>query len=396
MLACSLPYTGTKQLFSTTSTIPIADEMYIGRSGEMSKILDMNGPVVVYGGRQLGKTALLQRAKNRFHMPAGNDFSVFIDVKSCENENTFVSLARSELGDIGIKLPETNSISGLCDGLRAWFKQGNRRLLMLIDEADRLLSKLAATDNYASLTPLETLCRAADGRFKFVFAGIHNVFLAAKEANTIFGHFGNPLCVKPMSRADAYKLLARPLNYLGFSVNPDMLLRLLVNTNFYPGVVHFVGAELIETLRNKYAEHFNDKNNPPYDLTERLIGAIMSSEALTRCIEERIRLTLEVDPAYLAIAQCIALLYYLEDEKRGRGYTPEEILNCASDLGVEGLNGVSKGKCIHLLSELCDMSILVEIGGLYRLRQLRFLNIIGKSGEAIIEQLSYRGLADNA
>jgi hypothetical protein len=388
MLACALPYTGTKQLFSRTSTIPIADEMYIGRSDEMSKILDMNGPVIVYGGRQLGKTALLQRAKNRFHIPGSNDFSVFIYAKSCGDERTFASLMCKELGEVGIRISKSDSVSDVCDDLRVWFKPGNRRLLMLVDEADKLLSELADVDNYAPLTPLENLCRIANGSFKFVFAGLHNVFLAAKDSNTIFGHFGNPLCIKPMSPPDAYKLLARPLSYLGFSTNPDMLLRLLVNTNFYPGVVHFVGAELIDMLMNKYAEHFNDKNNPPYELTERQIGAIMSSAELTSWIEERIRMTIEVDRDYLSIVRCVALLYYLEAEKRGRGYAPEEILKCATEMEVESLRNMGKDKCVHLLSELCDMSILVEMGGLYRFRQLRFLNIVGKSGEEIMERLS--------
>ena len=387
MLACSLPYTGAHQLFSKSSTAPVSDEMYIGRTREMSKILDMNGPVIVYGGRQLGKTALLQRAKNLFHNEARNYYSIYIDVKNCDDEKTFAGLVCTELNEAGIKIPEADSIPGICDSLRTWFTKGDRRLLMLVDEADKLLSALAKVDNYAPLTPLENLCRVSEGKFKFVFAGLHNVFLAAKGANTIFGHFGDPLCIKPMSQADAYKLLARPLRYLGFSVNREMLYRLLVNTNYYPGVVHFVGAELIEMLMFDYAKYYDLAKNPPYELEDKHIGAI-NSKRLDMWIEERILWTLEVDPAYLSIARCIALLCYLEGEQSGRGYTPAKILDCAKEWDITNLAGVSEEECGILLSELCDMSILVETEGLFRFRQARFLRVIGKDEYEILEQLS--------
>jgi hypothetical protein len=324
---------------------------------------------------------------NRFHAPEQNDYGVYVDVKNCSDEKSFAEIAVRELKNAGIDVPETDSLKDLCGELRDWFKPGNKRLLLLIDESDNLLSELAK-DDYASLIPLETLCRGTESNFKFVFAGLHNVFLAANDANTIFGHFGEPLCIRPMSPADAYKLLARPLKYLGFNTDPEMLLRLLVNTNFYPGVVHSVGAKLVEMLTNKYEEHYDDRKNPPYDLTERQISAIMNSADLAALIEERIRMTLNVDAAYSMLSRCIALLYYFEEDKRGAGYSIETILEYARDLKIDALCSLGKDKCAYLLSELREMSILVETNGLYRFRQSRFLGIVGKSVDDIMEQLS--------
>lgn len=52
MLSCTLPYTSSFQPFVESGSV--SDEMFIGRKRELNKILDPNGPVIVYGGRQLG------------------------------------------------------------------------------------------------------------------------------------------------------------------------------------------------------------------------------------------------------------------------------------------------------------------------------------------------------
>jgi hypothetical protein len=389
LLACAMPYTGVKQLFSLNSVAPVADEMYIGRSREISQILDMQGPVVVYGGRQLGKTALLLRAKNLFHAPREHAFAVYADVKECLGERDFAEMVDRELTSSGISVRGSGDVSGVCGGLREWFRADERRkLLLLIDESDNFLADMRES-GYAPLSHLEALCKFTDNRFHFVFAGLHNVFLAAqRQNNTIFGHFGQPLCIKPMSQADAYKLLSRPLRCLGFTADEGMLMRLLVSTNYYPGVIHFLGSELISLVTANYVEHYNDQTAPPFKLTDRQIGAVMNSSALNQLTEERIRMTLDVDPAYMALSRCVAYLYYFEDSKRGKGYAVDEIAEVEKALEIGLVREIGVQRCVHLLSELCDMSILIEKDGFYRFRQTRFLAIIGKSAEDIESQIA--------
>ncbi|MDR2665503.1 MAG: ATP-binding protein [Oscillospiraceae bacterium] len=389
LLSCAMPYTGVKQLFSLNSVAPVADEMYIGRSREISQILDMQGPVVVYGGRQLGKTALLLRAKNLFHAPEEHACAVYADVKECSDELEFASVVDRELADSGVSIKTPDDVCGVCDGLREWFRADERRrLLLLIDESDNFLAAMREC-GYAPLSHLEALCKFTGNRFHFVFAGLHNVFLAAqRQNNTIFGHFGQPMCIRPMSQTDAYKLLSRPLRCLGFTADEGILMRLLVSTNYYPGVIHFLGSELISLVTANYADHYNDQTAPPFKLTDRQIGAVMNSSELNKLTEERIRMTLDVDPAYMARSRCMAYLYYLYDGKRGRGYSVGEIVEIADALEIGRIKEIGATRCAHLLSEMCDMSILIEKDGLYRFRQMRFLSIVGKSGEDIEAQVA--------
>ncbi|MDR2692915.1 MAG: hypothetical protein LBB74_01720 [Chitinispirillales bacterium] len=388
MLACAMPYTGCHQLFSANSVMPVADEMYMGRMEEIRQITDKNGPVFVYGGRQLGKTAVLLRAKNVYHAPKNNDYGVYADVKDCHDEISFVTTLTDKIreADPGFAFVKA-TIKAMCDEIREWLlKSGNKRLLLLIDESDNILSTLAE-DSYAALNEFEQLSKET-GRFKFVFAGLHNVFSAAKDSNTVFGHFGKPICIRPLSQSDAYKLLARPLRYLGFNTDPDTLLPLLVNTNFYPGVVHFVGTELVKMLIHRYSSHYNESDNPPYRLDERQIGSVMHSANLSDMIEERIKLTLDVDIRYFMLARCIAALYYEDARNRSLGYDVDRIMEYAALLEIDALRNETKERCENLLSEMCDMSLLVNMTGRYRFRQSRFLNIVGKDTGDIIDQIA--------
>jgi hypothetical protein len=386
MLACGLPYTGAKQLFAQTGAL--ADEMFVGRTQELSQILDMDGPVIVYGGRRLGKTALLERARNLFHLPQSGDYGVFINATSCRDERSFVEAAAKGFSEAGLAVTAVDTVSQFCGELRQKFNNGEcKRVLLLFDETDALLASFSKYER----KPLEALadlrCRTSNN-FKFIFAGLHDVFLATRYPNSIFGQFGKPLCVRPMSRADARKLLSRPLKYLGFRADDRLLERLLVSANFYPGIVHLVGSKIVELLTQQYAEHYKVEKNPPYELTDRQIGAIMNSSDLSNQINERIRLMLEVDLSYFALACCIAWLCYENEGSRGQGCRVSEIRDCAEMLGIDELRLIGEDGCSRLLSELCEMGILVEKDGLYRFRQGRFLRIIGKNTEDIESRIA--------
>lgn len=394
MLACAMPFTGAHQLFSADSR-PVDDEMYIGRAKEIQKIREMKGPNFVYGGRQLGKTAILTRARNLFHDPQKDQYGVCVDYnKEPPNETSFVNSLNNEMKKVGISLTSSGSIKDLCTKLEMWLTQKkSRQLLLLIDESDDILHALAK-NRYAALAEFEKL-KNNTGRFKFVFAGLHNVFLAANDENNIFGHFSS-ICIPPLERSDAYKLLTRPLRVLGFKPNPQTLLPLLVNTVFYPGVVHFVGEKLVDMLIDNYSDHYIDSENPPYQLENKQISSIMYSEKLSKMVGDRIKWTLKVDTSYYLLALYIAGRYYLYEEQNCNGYSIEEILESAKMLETDTWQEMTKEECENLLSELCDMSILAKINskdvkneadGRYRFRLSRFLKIVGKSLSDVEEQI---------
>src|SRR5690606_18679400 len=64
MFACCLPFTWSDPYVTTASIVPA--ELFYGRRDELRKVVDPRGACFVYGGRQLGKTALLRHAERTF------------------------------------------------------------------------------------------------------------------------------------------------------------------------------------------------------------------------------------------------------------------------------------------------------------------------------------------
>jgi len=55
--------------------------MFFGRGRELESLADPRGSCFVYGGRQLGKTALLRALERRFHRPQQGRAAVFVDLR---------------------------------------------------------------------------------------------------------------------------------------------------------------------------------------------------------------------------------------------------------------------------------------------------------------------------
>ena len=383
LLKCTLPYS-TYQPFvrdggSTT------DEMFCGRSRELATIIDPNGASVVYGGRQLGKTALLQRAESRCYKPDNKEYAVYSNIINASDECVLVEKITEDINrKTNLNLSQTKDLSSFCKEIDKLFRNGKvKSLLLLLDEADTFLASIADT-KYRELQPLIDLKRETTNKFKFVLAGLHNVCRAknATSENGVFGQLGTPLCVKPLSPTDALQLLSRPLKYLGFEIDRyPHLETILTNTNYYPGILQFFGYNLVEAFATQYGRYYRAVNgNPPFTLQDEQLGAVMNDADLNRSIRDKFRWSLELDQRYFMLARCVTLLYYLRDENTENwlGFSVEDIMEIADEYQIHCLESCGTVEYINLLDEMVEMGILSKpANGLYKLRRNSFVNIIG-------------------
>lgn len=396
LLKCTLPFTGYQPFLRDGG--PTADEMFCGRVEELSTIIDPNGASVVYGGRQLGKTALLERAESLTLKPEKKAYAAYCSIYEITTE---IGVVEKILHDVRIKpymeqfnLKDCQTIQGLCDQFNQLMNCGKMNsFLLLIDEADAFLNAISG-NKYEQIRPLVELKRNTKNRFKFVLAGLHNVCRAknATEDNGIFGQLGQPLCVKPLSPTDALQLISRPLRYLGFQVELyPHLETILTNTNYYPGILQFFGYTLVHTLPSQYGKYYRaNQGNPPFFLEEKQLGEIMNSSDLNNSIRNKFRWSLELDKRYFMLARCITLLYYGSQNDpiaERAGYAVEDIMKEAEDWDIHCLSETSKAEFVNLLDEMVDMGILSPIGEgakRYRLRRHSFINIIGSDMDKVL------------
>lgn len=391
MLKCTLPYT-TYQPFVRDGG-STADEMFCGRTQELATIIDPNGACVVYGGRQLGKTALLERAESRCSKPDNKAFAIYINIINCKTEEALVDkIVGDVLKKTGLQLASCKSIDKLCSQIDKLFREHKIvSLLLLLDEADNFLAAIADAE-YKPIQPLIDLKRETKNAFKFVLAGLHNVCRAknATTKNGVFGQLGTPLCVKPLTPTDALQLLSRPLRYLGFQIDRyPHLETILTNTNYYPGILQFFGYMLVETLSGQYAKYYHAADgNPPFTLQDEQLAAVMTSSDLNRSIRDKFRWSLELDQRYFMIARCITMLYHFHDDDRSSGswlgFSVDEIISMANEYTIHCLENETKNGYINLLDEMVEMGILNQPSpGIYRLRRNSFVDIIGENFETL-------------
>jgi hypothetical protein len=401
LLKCSLPYTFCQPFVNGAGVIP--DEMFFGRSLELDDILNPTGTNIVYGGRQLGKTALLQRARSIFHNSDKHEYAVYSDVKDKKPDDVLFDICDElKRANVPIQVKFISSWEDLCRRLRNLFeKQQLNKLLLLIDEADKFL-ETDEDSRFKVLGLLITLERQTKNQFKFVFAGLHNVARSKKaiEDNGIFPQMPKPLCIRPLSPRDARNLLGRPLSYLGFNTEHLKHLELiLANTNYYPGILHYFGFILINTvLREQYSVYYDSTNNPPYDLSDEQLRRIFSDQGLNRAIKDKIDITLKLDPRYKVLANIIAAKYYegaSEQTDLSSGFSPGSIREYAGQNEIKYTDEETKQKLKladlaldeikTLLSELVDMRILWadENESFFRFRRNSFLGTIGTEEEVL-------------
>ena len=331
LFCCTLPYSAAQPYATTSGLVP--QELFYGRRSERSTIMDPFGACFIYGGRQLGKTALLRQVENDFGSP--DRIAKWIDLKVNEIDRApdlwrvlQRALRRSHVvrRDREIDPESPNHVKSLLREIREWLDgRDTRRLLLLLDEADHFL-EVDSNNDFQESARLKGLMDETNRRFKVVFAGLHNVLRTTRHANHPLAHLGDPICVGAMLSngewKEAQSLVREPLQGVGCRFERDDLsTRILAHTNYYPSLIQLYGAELMRRLRESEKAF-------PYDIDDDDIDDVYSSRELRSAIRERFLLTLQLDQRYEVMAY--ALAYELkEGADLDRGLERDRILEAA-------------------------------------------------------------------
>ena len=406
LFACSLPFTYVQPYVTTAGLVP--PEMFYGREREMREIEDPNESCFIYGGRQLGKTALLRAVENRYHRPSDGFYAVWIDLKregvgydrvyDYEQGVTGIwsaiwrALSKKIAIPDDIKDPNPSirgRIRGLIDGFREFLvdhfsRESGRRLLLLLDEADKFLEVDARQvrdgpgSEYRISTRLKGLMDDTDRSIKVVFAGLHNVLRTAESSNHPLGHFGTPIQIGPLWR-DAHALIREPLAAAGYTLENNLITRILARTNYYPHLIQIYGSELIKSM----AKHV--VNFPPYDIPEKVVDdTYLINKNLREAFRQRFRLTLQLDPRYEVIAYTVACECNQSDAVLSDGLDYQRIDEESRVWWSEGFEDVEPrtDRFRSLLDEMVGLGVLRRVDdNRYTLRNPNVLMLMGTAEE---------------
>ncbi|WP_157467024.1 AAA family ATPase [Edaphobacter aggregans] len=381
MFDCTLPFTCLNPYTMTSSIVP--PEMFYGRRSERDQIIDPMGSCFVYGGRQLGKTALLLSIRDEFHHPAEQRIALWIDLKSSTDDIwTVIARGIRDLADADLQIGNVQERQKLLERIHAWLDADKkRRFLLLLDEADRFL-ELDSKEDFSRTSSLKGLMEKTNRRFKVVFAGLHNVQRATKEQNHPLAHFGEPICIGPLLNRgegkEARALIERPFWALGYRFeSPDLIVRILSRTNYYPSLIQLYCYQIFQAIK---LDNACIRSGPPFVITEKHVDEAYST--FQNPIREKFELTLNLDPRYRVLTLIIALNTL---HGASRMMSVSDIRELAFAWWKQGFAELRTEEDFRvLLDEMQGLGILREKAGEYALRAVNLFSLLGSQDQ--IEQ----------
>ncbi len=385
LMRITLAFTATNPFQpEVAGNVPV--EMFYGRSEERARIIDPSGTSLIYGGRQLGKSALLRAAARRFERTE-EQVAVYVDLGAAEiatqrDASLIWALIHEQLCARGLAKPPSRqpNATAVHGAIRSWLDpDSRRRLLLLLDECDTFFDQ-DATRGFQNTLAIRRLRDETDRRAKVVFAGLHQVQRFAGIPNQPLAHLGKPQPIGPLAPSQAFALLQVPLAALGFEADEDLLARVLAYTNYSPLNLQLYGRALVERL---LARPLGDEG-PPWPITEADIEAVAESPALQAEIRGRFQLTLSLDPRYRVMAYVMAYRTY--EDGPGKPLALRELRHECDDWWPAGFAGLSADEFRALVEEMRGLGVLaVARSGGYIMRSPSVLRMLGTEDEVATE-----------
>lgn len=298
----------------------IGREMFYGRDRERRSILDPTGTQIIYGGRGLGKSALLADAGDRFvEQRPGSHRRLYLNLdKIGIRKGTALGAAAiwttldQELVKEGVleeprrRGPKVEPWQRVTDGIAQWLEQdADRRLLILLDECDRFFE--ADVPDCTETRRLRGLGEDSRGRAKVVFAGLHSVQRFTRLArNGPFSHLAQtPTVVGPLTPQFAADLIVRPMRALGFEfADVDLVNRVLGFCSYQPFLLQIFGSRMIQVMQDKRARQ--PLTSPPYAIVASDVDEVERDPSLRSDINAAFKDTLALDDRYNVVANVLA------------------------------------------------------------------------------------------
>jgi hypothetical protein len=378
---------------------PVPTEMFFGRRSELVRLAGNKSAMVLYGGRRLGKSSLLDRIQfeSRQNLvrtgdKARGEVAIYIPLESRidgalygDDHRLFawMGIYRGMVNNDFIKpaKSEPKTADNLREYIRSEIMAGGALTgdcYLLIDEADEVMARDVETSG-AFATSLRALCDDVRDvcRIRYVIAGLHNLTRMHTEGNTALAK-ADAIALQPFSSGQdilmGVELITKPLAALGF-VFPkgaeDLPMRILAMCNFYPAFVQLYCKNLIQDLYNKRG------SNPP---TTQILAAdldkVERNKDFIGVMQEKFRYNLDLDKRYKAIALILADTYY-SGTGVDQGLAGSEIRDLCQTMFPNHFSKTGEGAFPALLDEMEKLTVIDRKGGRFQLRTPHIATMMG-------------------
>ncbi|MCG3209821.1 MAG: hypothetical protein FOGNACKC_03448 [Anaerolineae bacterium] len=380
---CALPFTVANPYRPfAAGTVP--PEVFVGRSEEVSALQQMHGPCIIYGGRQLGKSALLKQVYREFHAPERSQYVLLQDIKllgdpAGQDIDAIWRRLRDGLIELGlIKRTASERPELLQEKIKTFVQDDPQfRLLVLFDEADKFL-RADSERNFQVVSQLKEIMDITNRRFKVVFAGLHNVQRYQGIANQPLAHMGKPLPIGPLEPKAAVELIEDRLSPLGLHLQDrSLILTILSYTNYHSGLVQLFCHELVEYLYRQPVQGL-----PPYNITRNDIEEVYRNPDVRSEIRKRFEWTLDLDKHYKVIALTMIADQLSIRDSYSKVYTEKTLRELAEVGWPAAFKDVKRDQFRGYLDEMKGLGLISASSDFeYRLRSPNLVRLMGTEEE---------------
>ncbi len=372
----------------------VPPEMFKGRTRERTDIIDPAGSYVVFGGRRLGKTALLRHIAAKQPPHANYTYVDLNDVQSAADAFDRIS------DKIGTDIFKATVRAGTQfeAAVTGWLKgDDRRRLLLLIDEADKFV-RAEAESGFKCIEAMLKLMADTNKRFKFVLAGLHNVSRIVRAENSPLVQISNnPLRIGPLVDRDvddAEFLVRGPLAAMGYEFDSrEDVWRVLSFTNYYPVLIQLFCQELLGLIN----EQASQIGKPPATIATKLVDQALTSSKVRKSLFASFEKTItSIEGRYELITYILAAREMLERETgmAAEGMTSGEVAEKSMDYWPAAFpKGSDPNELEYLLEEMEGFGIARRTPtGRFALRSRSLLELMTTSESELRSKLeSFRG-----
>ena len=395
-LEVSLPFTAANPYNPETAGwgSRVAPEMFYGREQLAREIVAMrDGTSLIFGGRQLGKTALLRHVEESFSDPGLRRFAWFIDMKArgyvpdaepAKDPRDIIEVLHDCFRQDDILGDDTSGRSQeqmRQDILDAFENDRDLQILAMFDESDAFLQGDWSSGSVV-VESLRALMDNTGNRFKVIFAGLHNVQRFANRPNNPFPNLGfNPNSprrggIGPLRDHEARNLVEQPFNLVGFRFEPLVVDKILSYTNRNPSLIQFFCHELILSYRRVNADA-----SPPFTIGIDEVDRVYRTPSIKEGIKSRFYATFELDDRY----HVIALTMILDQKHPTQSWCLDELRShcqsyCPLTFDPDSLSNL---ELTSLLNELIGLGVLAQDRDSYRMRSSLIAQMFGSEEEVI-------------
>jgi hypothetical protein len=388
-LCMTAPWTFYNPYTKGDSRLPAPPEMRFGRDNDIASLVEPRGAALVYGGRQLGKTTLLNSAVTEFERrdPARNRAFYIrmdgqfqhavqrddMDIKSRVLEQIIRRLGHDQGGAGLMRYDPQRSAE---EQLRAEFtRAGSFRVLFCLDEIDSVLNKDART-NFDLIRFLVELVNDPQQRFRVVLAGLNNVNRFRTYWNVPLEQLGRSLKVEILPAQDARSLILQPLSSLGYCFEDPVLVdRIMAFTNRHPSLLHIFCSELVEQMGRNMAAGGGLRK-----ITQTDVENIENDSSVRYLSGERFDMTLNLDKRYTVTVYGLIETY----GKNVAKFTVKQALDVARAKVPEEFDQMNEYGLEAVLQELVGLGVLREVdknNRQYAIRNQSILQLIGSPND---------------